>query len=70
MSGKYVLSAAEAAQILGVSVRRLRHWANSGRLTSERHPVSGRYMYSAREIYHAAGRLDAIAEQFENEGQA
>lgn len=45
-----LLTIAEAAGLLGVSVSTLRNWDKRGRLTPRRHPINGYRMYSRTEI--------------------
>lgn len=45
-----LLTIAEAAGLLGVSVSTLRNWDRRGQLTPRRHPINGYRMYNRTEI--------------------
>jgi excisionase family DNA binding protein len=45
-----LLTIAEAAKLLGVSVQTLRRWDESGKFVARRHPMNSYRMYARDEI--------------------
>jgi len=45
-----VVSIADAARSLGISVRTLRRWSDQGRLTTLRQPTTGRRLFFASDL--------------------
>ncbi len=45
-----LLTIAEAAALLGVSVSTLRNWDKHGKFTPKRHPINGYRLYKHKEL--------------------
>ena len=47
---RQLISREETARILGVTVRTIRRWVDTERLTQHRDPVNGRVWYDLKEV--------------------
>jgi excisionase family DNA binding protein len=56
-----VVTIAEAAKLLGVSVSTLRNWDRMGRLTPHRHPMNGYRLYDRNEIVRLRNEIEGTA---------
>ena len=56
-----LLTIAEAAKFLGVSVSTLRNWDKGGKLKPTRHPINGYRLYNYSELLALKQRIKGIS---------
>jgi excisionase family DNA binding protein len=56
-----IVTIAEAANLLGVSISTLRNWDRNGKLKPRRHPINGYRMYDRAEIVRIKEQIEGTA---------